>query len=130
MLSLNMKTGEYITIADNIVIQVLPDGGRATLLVDAPRELLVLRGRLREEAGEAKPESIRYDHPKRIKNRGANAAARSEKYFTKVALWQRRKDAAGAALERMNALLDDMDDTPERAELRALCEQILPMLDN
>lgn len=130
MLSLNMKSGEYITIANNIVIQVLPDGGRATLLVDAPREIPVLRGVLWEEGGAARPKSINMDHPKPHKNRGTNAAERSDRYYEKVALWQRRKDAAKAALDRMDQIFDSMGDSPEREELRELRKQIIPMLDN
>lgn len=130
MLSLNMKSGEYITIANNIVIQVLPDGGRATLLVDAPREIPVLRGVLWEEGGEARPESINMDHPKPHKNRGTKAAERSDRYYEKVAMWQRRKDAAKAALDRMDQIFDSMGDSPEREELQELRKQIIPMLDN
>jgi carbon storage regulator len=49
MLVLSRKTNESICIGPNIYITVLAiKGGRVQLGVDAPREVLVLRGELQE----------------------------------------------------------------------------------
>ena len=49
MLFLQMRSGEYLTIGDDIAVQVFRDGSeRIRVAVKAPRELTVLRGELRE----------------------------------------------------------------------------------
>jgi len=62
MLILTRKTGETITVGDNIQIQVLSvKGGQVRIGIDAPREVLVNREEvferlLVENEGETKPE--------------------------------------------------------------------------
>lgn len=62
MLILTRKTGETITVGDNIQIQVLSvKGGQVRIGIDAPREVLVNREEVFERLpveneGETKPE--------------------------------------------------------------------------
>ena len=59
MLFLQLKEGEYITIGEDIVVQVFPDSGSMTrLAIKAPRELTILRGEVRERNGAKRPEGL------------------------------------------------------------------------
>ena len=59
MLFLMMKEGEYLTIGEDIVIQTFPDSStRVRVGVQAPRDMLVLRGNLRERSGEKRPKGL------------------------------------------------------------------------
>ena len=87
MLKLTLKPGEYIDIGDNI--KVIFSGGSANnihLLVDAPREVIIVRSSVKKAAGEKvdeykKEEGISQEAQKEIvdilmrekrKNRGNN----------------------------------------------------------
>ena len=60
MLSLQLKSGEYFTIGDNITVQIFEKSGSLfKVSVQAPREMQILRGSLHERTGE-RPDSI-YD---------------------------------------------------------------------
>ncbi|MCX4266250.1 MAG: carbon storage regulator [Firmicutes bacterium] len=53
MLALTVHAGDYITIGDNVVIQILK-----VVAIDAPRELAIERAKVHERNGET-PECIR-----------------------------------------------------------------------
>ena len=60
MLSLQLKSGDYFTIGDNITVQIFEKSGSLfKVSVQAPREMQILRGSLHERTGE-RPDSI-YD---------------------------------------------------------------------
>ena len=63
MLSLQLKDGEYITIGDDIVVQIFRDGPVNRVSVQAPRELTILRGEVQERNGE-RPEGLLARCPK------------------------------------------------------------------
>ena len=65
MLSLQLKDGEYITIGKDIVIQVFT-GSTTQVLVQAPREMTILRGEVLERNGEERPACL-YDPPAKVK---------------------------------------------------------------
>ena len=54
MLSLMLKDGEYLTIGEDIVIQVFTNS-TVRVAVQAPREMTVLRGEVLERVGESRP---------------------------------------------------------------------------
>lgn len=59
MLFLQLKEGEYLTIGEDIAVQVFPDsGGRVRVAVKAPKDLTVLRGEVRERNGAKRPEGL------------------------------------------------------------------------
>ena len=58
MLALTVKAGDYITIGDDIVIQVLKVGELCRVAIDAPRELAIEREKVHEQNAET-PECIR-----------------------------------------------------------------------
>ena len=63
MLSLQLKSGEYLTIGDDIVVQVFEQGGAIRVAVKAPRELPILRSEVHERDGE-RPDGLLRQRPK------------------------------------------------------------------
>ena len=59
MLSLQLKDGEYLTIGEDIVIQVFTNS-TVWVAVQAPRDMTVLRGEVLERNGEERPDCL-YD---------------------------------------------------------------------
>lgn len=57
MLSLQLNSGEYLTIGEDIVIQVF-GGSAAKIAVQAPRDLTVLRGEVWERNGKKRPDCL------------------------------------------------------------------------
>jgi len=64
MLSLNLNQGEYVTIGENVVVQLdRISGDRCKLLIQAPKEISVLRGKVRERTGGQRPDCV-FDTPR------------------------------------------------------------------
>lgn len=57
MLSVQLKSGEYLTIGDDIVVQVFQTGTTFRVAVQAPRELPIVRGEVFERT-EDRPDCI------------------------------------------------------------------------
>ena len=57
MLSLQLKDGEYLTIGEDIVIQVFANS-TIRVAVQASRDLTVLRGEVLERSGEERPDCV------------------------------------------------------------------------
>lgn len=57
MLSLNLKDGEYLTIGDDIVIQVFTSS-TIQVHVTAPKDRAILRGEVLERNGEKRPDCL------------------------------------------------------------------------
>ena len=57
MLSLQLKDGEYLTIGEDIVIQVFTNS-TIRVAVQAPREIPVVRGEVLERNGEERPDCV------------------------------------------------------------------------
>ncbi len=59
MLCLQLLPGEYLTIGDNVVLQYdCTSGERCKLIVNAPREIPVVRGAVRERNGKPRPDCV------------------------------------------------------------------------
>lgn len=72
MLKLSLAEGEYLTIGEDVVVQVYhTEGGRAYLAIDAPRSLAVVRGAVLERSGAAKPRKLAQVPGKRRKSEAA-----------------------------------------------------------
>lgn len=73
MLSLQLKSGEYITIGDDIVVQIFQENNNVfRVSVKAPREMAILRGEVLERT-ENRPEGLRTKRPKSPSERIRNA---------------------------------------------------------
>ena len=109
MLSLSLSLGNYLTIGDNVVVQLNSiSGDRCKLTIDAPREVPIVRGKVHEREGGERPDSV-FDNP----------------IFHKRELpWDRSK---AQALNAMRALLDRMDDDDEDVQtLRRQLSHMFP----
>jgi len=91
MLSLQLKTGEYMTIGENVVVQLNQiSGDRCKLMIQAPKEISILRGEVLERTGGQRPECV-FDGPRRHRQ---------------SVLWNRSKSQTLASMRR---LLKEMD---------------------
>ena len=77
MLSLQLKSGEYLTIGNDIVVQVFEQGGAIRVAVKAPRELPILRGGVHERDGQ-RPDGLLRQRPKTPSERVRNARRMEE----------------------------------------------------
>ena len=104
MLSLQLKTGDYMTIGADVVVQLNDiSGDRCRLVIEAPREVPVLRGEILERNGGKRPECIT-EAPRRHRQSLA---------------WNRNKSQA---LNAMRSLLKRMDSGNE--DVRTLRRQL------
>ncbi len=91
MLSLQLQPGDYMTIGDEVVVQLSRiSGDRCKLMVQAPREMTILRGEVLERTGGARPECV-MDGPHRHRQ---------------AIFWNRSKSQV---VSSMRALLREMD---------------------
>lgn len=58
MLALTVREGDYVTIGNEIVVQVLKTGENFRIAIDAPRSMQIERAKVHELTGEI-PECIR-----------------------------------------------------------------------
>ena len=109
MLFLQLKSGEYMTIGEGVVVQLNQiTGDRCKLMIEAPREIPVIRGELLERAGEERPECV-FDEPQRHRQ---------------SLPWNRNKSQA---LVSMRKLLRGMDSTdPNVKRLRRQLDFLFP----
>jgi sRNA-binding carbon storage regulator CsrA len=104
MLSLQLKTGDYMTIGEDVVVQLdRISGDRCKLMIQAPRDMTILRGEVLERTGRERPDCI-VDGPRRHRQE---------------VLWNRNKSQVLAAMRR---LLGQMDS--ENTEVRTLRRQL------
>lgn len=97
MLSLLMREGEYLTIGEDIVVQVFPDSkSRVRLSIAAPRDVTILRGDLREKGGAERPECLK-------------GAPRQRQPGTGL-LWNRDKTQTLIAMRRLLSQMDSGDE--------------------
>lgn len=95
MLSLTLNQGSYLTIGDNIIVQLgRISGDRCKLTVHAPREVPILRGEVLERDGGARPDCV------------IDAA-----YWRKTEIpWNRSKEQALIAMRKLLGQMDGRDD--------------------
>ncbi len=97
MLFLQLKTGEYMTIGDNVVVQLNEvSGNRCKLMIEAPREVPVMRGELLERAGAERPECVMETARSRWPGSGLS--------------WNRNKTRVLIAMRRLLGQMDGGDD--------------------
>ena len=82
MLCLSLNQGEYMTIGEDVVVQLNHiSGDRCRLMVQAPKDMAILRGEVLERTGGERPECV-FDTPRRqrqevVWNRGKTQALNS-----------------------------------------------------
>ena len=95
MLFLNLAAGEYMTIGGNVVIQLdRISGDSCKLMIQAPREIPIVRGEVLERNGEERPDCV-LDVPR---------------WHRKEITWSRSKAQALAAMRTLLSRMDSGDD--------------------
>ena len=109
MLSLQLKTGDYMTIGGNVVVQLdRISGNRCKLMVQAPRDMAILRGEVLERIGGERPDCV-FNGPRQHRQE---------------VFWNRNKSQALIAMRR---LLREMDGKDEAVKtLRRQLDFIFP----
>ena len=123
MLSLNIKSGEYITIGNDIVVQVFRDGPDARVEVKAPRELTILRGEVLERT-QKKPDGLLAKRPKSSSEQ-LRDAKRFEKLAERKAYFEAQKQQLLAIAGKMEQLTGAIEDPDAREQLRQLALGLL-----
>lgn len=114
MLTLRLKSGEYLTIGEDIAVQVFRQKGNYfEVAVKAPREVPIFRGEVFEQEN-ARPDFLREHRTKTQSERSANIRRKEN--------LARRADAA----QQLNTILDKLENqNPElMQDIRTMREQV------
>ena len=137
MLSLQLKSGEYLTIGKDITVQIFKQSGSSFYVaVKAPREVPILRGAVQERSGE-RPDGLLAERPKSPSRLRYDTRHREE-WLEKKAERERHRQHAEEAREDM---LRELSEVTERLDelmaaygsagvqerLKALCDRFADM---
>ncbi len=113
MLCLSLSPGEYLTVGENIVLLLdQASGDRCKLVIDAPREIPIVRGEVWEREGGERPAMV-YKKPR---------------WRTPEIPWDRSK---GQALAAMRKLLGQMDSSDKNVrDLRRQLNHMFPQTED
>ncbi len=116
MLRISMLPDEYLTVSDNIVVQLTRiAGGRAYLAVEAPRKIPVLRGTVFERNGGKRPECLTPPSKKPAKH-----------HRDWLYRWNDDRERAVRAMQKVLDQLSEKGAAEEAQALRAQLERIIP----
>lgn len=95
MLCLSLLPGEYLTIGENVVLLFdQMSGERCKLVVNAPREIPVVRGTVLERGGAQRPDCV----------------IDKKRWHKRELPWNRSKAQSLAAMRKLLAQMDDGDE--------------------
>ena len=116
MLKLTLLPDEYVTISDNIVVQLTRvAGGRADVAIDAPRTVPVLRGAVLERNGGKRPECLT-----------APPKKKSRYYRDQIFRWNDDRERAVRAMKQVFDRLEQNGSAEEAQALRTQLDRIIP----
>lgn len=116
MLKLTLLPDEYVTINDNIIVQLTRvAGGRADLAVEAPREVPIVRGTVLERQGGERPACLSAP-PKR----------KGKHYRDQVFRWNDDRERAVRAMKQVFDRLEQNGAADEAKVLRTQLDRIIP----
>jgi len=119
MLSISLEPEQYVTIGDNIVVQVSRMvGGRCILAIEADRSLPIVRSAIHERVGTPPPACIAKQPPRKKHRYRVDA----------VFHWNEDRERAVSKLERMAERLERNGSGEEARILRTQIEQIVPAI--
>lgn len=131
MLSLQLKSGEYLTIGEDIAVQIFQAGSSFRVAVKAPREVPIVRGEVLERQGEDRPDGLHTRRPKKVSQQ-LRDARRLQSFAEKK---ERQAKEMEDTLEEIRALLAKMDGLAARggghdlSELREEAEALRSRLE-
>ena len=127
MLSLQMKSGDYVTIGEDVVVQVFRESGpQVRVSIKAPREVPIIRGAVLEQAGQKRPEGLHKKGPKKCPSDQIHSARRLEGFSKKQDARQKELETRINAIAEMDRILSNMDQ--EQAEIKYLRFQLERMV--
>ena len=116
MLCISMKAGDYFTVGDDTVIQFdRLTGDRVHLIVNAPREVPILRGEVLERQGGQRPACLA-PPPK----------TRARYYRDRIFPWNDDRERAVRAMKEIFQRLEESGSAGEAAALRRQLDRIIP----
>lgn len=112
MLSLQLKSSEYLTIGDNIAVQIFEQSGSSfRVAVKAPREIPVLRGEVHERTG-MRPDGLRSKRPQSPSERRYSA-----KHFEEwVEKRERREEQFRLAEEEKTSVMRELTEIADNLD--------------
>ena len=123
MLSLQMKSGEYVTIGEDVVVQVFRESGpQVRISIKAPKEIPIVRGAVLEQAGKKRPGGLHNRAPKKCPSDQIHSARRLEEFAKKQEAKQKELETRMNAIAEMDRILSNMDQ--EQAEIKYLRFQL------
>ena len=124
MLSLQMKSGDYVTIGDNVVVQVFRDSGpQFRISIKAPKEIPIMRGAVLERKGQERPDGLHKRGPKKSPSEQIRSARKLEELAKRQEARQKQQETRSRA--KMDRILSGMDqDSAEIKYLRFQLEQM------
>lgn len=116
MLKLTLLPDEYLTVGDNIVVQLLRvSGGRADVAIEAPRAVPVVRGAVLERQGGKRPACL--EPPPKKKARY---------YRDQVFRWNDDRERAVRSMKQVFERLEQNGAGEEAKILRTQLDRIIP----
>lgn len=114
MLCLNLTPGEYMTIGENVVVQLdRISGDRCKLMIEAPREISIVRGEVLERNGIERPRCV-FDAPR---------------WHRSEVPWNRSKAQALVAMRTLLSMMDGRDSNVQTLR-RQLNHMFPPVQEN
>lgn len=137
VLSLRLKSGEYLTIGENIILQIFKQPGSAVCVeIQAPREIPILRGEVHERSGE-RPDGLLAERPKSLARRRYDTKRQEmwlEQKARREARYQRAEEERRDTLRELTEVADRLDElmtaygsTGVQERLKALCGRFAAM---
>ena len=116
MLKLSLLPEEYLTINEDIVVQLIRvAGGRASLAIHAGREIPIVRGTVLEQEGKERPACL------------LPPSGRKARYYRdQVFRWNDDRERAVRAMKRTIQKLEQDGRSEEAASLRTQLDRIIP----
>ena len=125
MLSLQMKSRDYVTIGNQVVVQVFKESGpQFRISIKAPREISIVRGKVLERDGEMRPEGLLDRGPKRSPSDQVRYARYLQKLEKRLEAYRDGQKLLSETLGRMDELLDGSRKSLKRKDLEDMREQI------
>lgn len=126
MLSLQMKSGDYVTIGKDVVVQVFRDSGpQFHISIKAPKEIPIMRGAILERDGQERPDGLHKRGPKKSPSDQIRSARKLAELEKRREARQKELETRSRAMAEMDRILSGMDqDSAEIKYLRFQLEQM------
>lgn len=109
MLSLDLKSGEYLTIGENVAVQIFQQSGASfRVAVQAPREVAIMRGEVYERSGGKRPAGLMSRRPKAPCEQVRNAK-RLEQLARRKEQSQQKQRAQEEVAHGLREILDQVE---------------------